>query len=367
MADLPPIGYHSTLSAMASGDFPPFEGYERIGERLEAWVGDDEAAYRALARVPWIVTEKIHGANFCLVTDGAVLRCAKRKAYLDPDEDFFGHRAVLDRNAGAILDLGAQVRKDHPGVAWVFVYGELFGGAYPHPDVPPDPSVQPVQTGVHYAPTIELCAFDLGVLRDGYGETRRYIDYDEAAERLRAAGLLHAEPLFRGSYEEAIAYPLGFESTIPAALGLPPLPPGNKAEGVVVKPVREAVLPQGKGAIRPVVKKKIAEFAEDERFHRAEKWAVPLQNFAAALEILKVEVSARVTENRLNAAVSKVGRAWDVTRHEQVAELIVQDLRTELRERHGDHLRALTTTEAAELSRFIEGEARALVDLYLTR
>src|SRR6185437_13000718 len=83
----------------------PFSPYEKIAESLAAWLGEDEAAHRALRGAEWIVTEKIHGANLCLVTDGVTIRAAKRKAFISPGDDFFGHRAVVDRLAPAVLHL----------------------------------------------------------------------------------------------------------------------------------------------------------------------------------------------------------------------------------------------------------------------
>lgn len=344
----------------------PFFPYEKIAESLAGWLGDDEPAYRALRGVPWIATEKIHGANFCVVTDGAQVRCAKRKAYLDPDEDFFGHRALLERLGPRVLTAAAGVLARDPRVELVFIYGELFGGGYPHAEVGADPAVQPVQTGCWYSPTIELCAFDLGVLRE---RERAYVDHDEAARVFAEAGIFHAEPLARGSYEEMMSLPIGFESTIPAALGLPPLPPGNKGEGVVVKPVRAVSVPRRAGSIRPVIKRKIPEFAEDARFHEAEKWAArpaPADG-AVALEVLRYEVSALVTETRLAAAVSKVGRVapGDAARAAEVLTLIVEDLYAELAAREPARLAGLSPREAIALRTWIADEAGALVELHL--
>jgi Rnl2 family RNA ligase len=341
-----------------------FTGYERIAESLERWIGDDEAAYRALAHAEWIVTEKIHGANFCFVTDGVETRAAKRKAFLDADEDFFGHRAMLERNAGAVRRVFALAQARDARITRVLVHGELFGGGYPHPDVPVEPSVQPVQTGCFYSPRIELCAFDLRVLHAG-AEEGEYADYDEAAAIFAEAGLFHARPLFRGSYEDAVAFPIGFESHIPALLGLPPIP-GNKAEGVVIKPVRPVVVPRRAGTIRPVIKRKIPEFSEDARFHQAEKWVAPKVT-GGALEQLLWEVYPLVTEARLDAAISKIGRPrpGDAAQRAQIVTLLIEDLTTEIRERHPSPMSCLGPVEAAALASAIAGEAGALVELYL--
>ena len=58
-------------------------------------------------RAEWVVTEKIHGANFAMVSDGVAIRAAKRKAFLSPGEDFFDHEAVLARLSPAVLRLVA--------------------------------------------------------------------------------------------------------------------------------------------------------------------------------------------------------------------------------------------------------------------
>ncbi|MDI3289024.1 RNA ligase family protein [Polyangium sp. 15x6] len=343
-----------------------FSPYEKIADSLAAALGDDEAAHRAASRAEWIVTEKIHGANFCFVTDGEEVRCAKRKGWLAEDEDFFGHRAVLGRFAGGVRDVLARVKTREPKATRVLVYGELFGGGYPHPDVTPVPGVQPVQTGCWYAPGIEFCAFDVGFVREDASE-RVYLDQDEAREACEDFGIPFARPLFRGRYEDALVLPLGFETTIPARLGLPSLGPSNKAEGVVLKPARALVVPRRAGVVRPVVKRKIPEFSEDERFHEAEKWTGSRAPSASPVDWLMHEASSLVNENRLNAAVSKVGptRPGDTARLGEVLALVREDLEAEMRARHEGALRALSPAETRALAAHLDSEARALVELYL--
>ena len=96
-----------------SGLEPHHTSYEKIVERPEQWALDDRG-YRALRKSSWVVTEKIHGANFALLSDGQAVRCAKRKAMLAEGEDFFGHTALLPRLIPAVLRLHAQVRTLHP-------------------------------------------------------------------------------------------------------------------------------------------------------------------------------------------------------------------------------------------------------------
>jgi Rnl2 family RNA ligase len=342
---------------------PHHTSYEKIVERPEQW-GLDAAGYRALKKSPWVVTEKIHGANFALLCDGKAVRCAKRKALLVEGEDFFGHQALLPGLEPAVLWLFTEVRTRHPETVHVTLYGELFGGAYPHPEVPPVPGVQAVQTGVYYSPRIEFCAFDLA-REDARGQ-RRYVDYDVLLELCEAVKVLAAKPLFIGRYEEALDYPTGFESQVPGWLGLPPLP-GNRAEGVVLKPQKDLWVPSAKGPMRPVLKHKIAEFSEDERFHGATKWKpTPPQGAWLSLEDLRGMATAFANEARLASAVSKVGPPPSATSPAATAllELLVEDILEQLEVEAGDSLRALPPESRAWLEAHVRQEAEDLRTLY---
>ena len=68
-----------------------------------------------------------------------------------------------------------------------------------------------------------------------------------------------------GKYDEAVNYPIRFESTIPARLGLPSIK-GNVAEGVVIKPIKNILVGTGKGPARAILKLKLDEFKEDAKY-----------------------------------------------------------------------------------------------------
>jgi Rnl2 family RNA ligase len=124
---------------------------------------------------------------------------------------------------------------------------------------------------------------------------------------------MRAEPLFIGKFESAFNYKIEFESTIPQILKLPTLT-GNKAEGVVIKPVKSIYIETKKGNIRPIVKKKILEFAEDSRFHQANKW--DYQKSELDIEaLITQEILKLVTLNRLNNVISKIGRISSDKKH----------------------------------------------------
>lgn len=247
-----------------------YASYEKISESPNKW-NLTEADYRTFKKTDWVVTEKIHGANFGIVSDGSEFRFAKRKEFLQPDEDFFDYQSLAEKLVHQVKEIFRILQAEWTRLVRVCVYGELFGGEYSHPEVPAVPHLQAVQTGIYYSPKIEFCAFDIALEEKGNSDLRYYLDYDKALKIFQQVGMMGAEPLFIGKYEEALAYNLGFDSTIPALLGLPPLPFGNPAEGIVIKPVKSIYVETPKGRFRPILKIKIPEFAEDSRFHQATK------------------------------------------------------------------------------------------------
>jgi Rnl2 family RNA ligase len=238
----------------------------------------------------WVATEKIHGGQLVLGYDGQALHVGKRKAWLRPDEAFFGWQLLRDR-----FQLAAEVALGRGGAA-VRIFGELYGGAYPHPDVPAAPGMAPVQTGVWYSPTVRFALFD--VLRHtGPDDEGRFLPYAEVAAIAADAGLDVVPLLARGSRTSLDAVPVRFPTRVPHLLGLPELD-GNLAEGVVLRP--DAALAP---ADRPVRKLKIAEF-DERRFSASRKWDPWLHLSPAELR----EIAATMVNGpRLASARSKVG------------------------------------------------------------
>ena len=123
----------------------------------------------------------------------------------------------------------------------VAVYGELFGGYYPHPDVAPDPVGWPVQKGIWYAPGHDFYAFDIYVFTKDGGF---FLPVMEANALFSDAGLFYSWNRFVGLLDDCLAYPHVFPTAIPGELGLPPID-GNLCEGIVLKPLVPIYLPDG--------------------------------------------------------------------------------------------------------------------------
>ncbi len=154
------------------------------------------------------------------------------------------------------------------------------------------------------------------------------------------------------------------QSTIPAALGLPPLPFANAAEGIVVKPLKALIVETATGPLRPALKKKTPRFAEDRRFHEAEKWAPRYTAPAFGnLELLMWEAYNLVTENRLHSAVSKLGHVGrgDGRRAQLLFRLLVDDVLEQLAADHKQPLSTLSAHQRDRLVDSIRGEVRALL------
>ncbi|CAK0876991.1 unnamed protein product [Prorocentrum cordatum] len=272
----------------------------------------------------WCVTEKVHGANFSVHVDRAGrLRCAKRTGFLAEHEDFFGHFAVLRRRRAGLVALAEELMAADAAVesAVLVIFGELFGGRYPHATVAPDDSARPVQTGIWYCPHVEFILFDAAVV--GGGEGGLFESYSRVAGLAEKHGLLYAKPLLVGPRGLCANYGPRFATTLPAAFGLPVIE-ANTAEGIVVKPwdVQTPICE------RPIFKLKVKEFSE------GDGCPPPAGDPAMRDFILSF-----VNDNRVAAAASKVGSPSDRDLWNEIVELVIADIVDEIGEDDQEFLR----------------------------
>jgi Rnl2 family RNA ligase len=257
--------------------------YEKIGgpgARLEGDLGGR-----------WVAVEKVHGAQLVVAVAGGEVRFGKRKAWLADDDPFFGWQLVR-----AELAEGARAAAALAGAPAVVLYGELFGGGYPHPDVAAVPELQPVQTGVWYAPDLRWAIFDIVVASDEDDPGER-LAFGEVRQLASSAGLLVPPVVRAGRRTEVEATAERFPTLVPAQLGLPPID-GNLAEGLVLR--RDARARPGEAVI---YKRKIDEFAED-RFGEAEAWDADQR---PGLDALRVWARRLTNPARVASATSKWG------------------------------------------------------------
>ncbi len=336
--------------------------YDKIPESL-AKLKIELEDLRQLNKQKWVVLEKVHGANFSFTISDKEIRYAKRKESLDWESDFFGFQLIAEQLEEKMWLLFDKVKARYACDSCT-VYGELFGGEYPHPQVPEDPRVQAVQTGVYYSPNINFFAFDLAVDFKAENTPRFYLDYEQAISFFEEVNLFHAAPLFIGSMGEAMDFDIAIPSTLPSLLGLPALAKENIIEGIIVKPLKEIQLKTPKGSIRPLLKLKNPKFKEDKRFHQAQKWSFLPQEKRDDLNFLLPEVLNFLTENRLQNTISKIGHLdkTNIERMQQIKDLLLEDTLESFDEEMDGLLTDLSDKVLLRLRRRLAFEVNQLVE-----
>lgn len=302
--------------------FPSLENHYREGSV-------HRARELGLEKVQYLVTEKVHGANFSFhvkVEDGRALeiKAGKRTGFIEEDESFYGCRPVIDKYTESVKSFAEALLifmqiKD----AVVSVYGELYGGN--------------VQSGMPYAKEKDFIAFDATV--NGQPINKLYLI--SLLER-------HSIPLvpliaLTDSLTEALELNESFTSKLLCEDFNGP-EHHKEAEGLVIEPVIPAFLPCGG---RVYFKKKTKRFLE-KGGNKVPKPQVQLNEDLTEILATSLEY---ITENRYNAVVSKIGEVSirDIGR---VAGLMTQDILLDMqKDRVKDPDRYGT---AAEVSRFMK-------------
>lgn len=213
------------------------------------WV-DEEAG----KDVEFVVQEKVCGEPVWMGCDGQDLAFGWLSELNDDGEKVevlsAGFAGLAERYRPRLFRLYAHVRQLFPDVRSVNVFGELFGGEYPHRSVARCRGRVPVRTGVYYAPDYGFYAYDIGVRRQAVGErhsvgvqdfgrdirSHNFLSVAVCNRLFESLGIFHARTLFQGSLEECLRYPNAFPTRLPDWLDLPPLR-NNWCEGTVIRPL----------------------------------------------------------------------------------------------------------------------------------
>jgi len=277
-----------------------FKTYNSIENTFDAGF-IDVILLEGLDKQEFVVQEKVHGSNVCFITDGETVSFGKRTGLVEVDEAFFLYEVLLERYTPQVIRLFSMIKEKYSDVEAVTIFGEMFGGVYPHPDVANDRKIMAIQKGVFYCPQHEFYAFDLYIRT---AKTGRFLDVNEANSFYEQGGFFYAKTLFSGSLAQCLQYPNDFTSLISKWLGFPPIE-DNVCEGIVIRPVKPTYLSNG---ARVLLKNKNARFAEKKsRKKRDPKLFVPPTYSEPLVELLEI-VEQYVTENRLNNVVSKIGQ-----------------------------------------------------------
>lgn len=233
----------------------------------------------------WVVTEKVHGANFSFwVTEddyGSVnIKCAKRSGWIEGDEKFFNYRPVLEKYRDNLEGLYKHLNTTN-GYKEVVVYGELFGGN--------------IQSGMCYPEDQDFIAFDLKC--DGVSRTKTPSFYILNGFNIPTTPIIG---IF-DTLEEALEVNESFDSLLMRE-GFNGNDNHKEAEGVVIEPNTPIYEPNGS---RIYLKKKTKRFLE-----KSGKPTIKHKQVSTLSPVVK-EILERSTpyicENRFNAVMSKIG------------------------------------------------------------
>jgi len=218
----------------------------------------------------WIVTSKLHGANFSFWCDGDAVKVGSRSQFVDGT--FYGSQQVINKHEEEFL----RYHREHFKKGQIVViYGELFGNG--------------IQKGVKYGEK-RFNAFDVVV--DG-----EILLKQNAYDLATVAGFEWVPVLFCGSFEECMNVSCEYKS-----LYTPEDHVGdNWEEGIVIEPNKPQFLSNEK---RVYLKKKHPSFSEKKN---SPKNPSPKIEFNTEQQEAFDEVCSYINKNRIDAAISKFG------------------------------------------------------------
>ncbi len=295
-----------------------YQGYTKIPEHSHNW----DNGWMKVKK--WAVTEKVHGSCFCFVcsfdeSGKTSISYAKRNAMIDSNDEFFSFRTILPSILDNIDNIAQHVKKTFSGsldktlntIQHVNIYCELFGGSYPGIKSS-DKSIRSVQSGIYYSPNLHVYAFDISITSS---EKEEYLDFEQSLMLFKKYNLFCAEPLaIYNSYNQALSFEIGFNTTIPKRLGLPDISP-NKAEGIVIRSMHNG---------HYLIKVKIPEFSES--MYSENNYQ---SNETNTNTTILCKARKYMTKNRFNNAVSKVGE-YNEKNKQEILDLYVIDIMNEL-------------------------------------
>ena len=248
----------------------------------------DQIRNHLLAEEIFVVQEKVHGANLSVWCTNNGIKVGSRNKFLEDGTNFFNWEQVLDKYRPNIQKLYALLNKPTE----VVLYGEIYGGNYPHDKVKAVHKAQQVQSKIYYCPHNDFHGFDIKV--DGV-----YLPVEEVNRVYDTCGIPYARTLCEGTLDTCLEYPNQFVTTLPRIHNCPPIE-GNTCEGIVIRPNRSAFLPTGS---RVILKSKNKKFVERTHSKHRKLDKKNLENNNQVYDAL----IAYATENRLRNILSKIG------------------------------------------------------------
>jgi len=333
-------------------DFRKYNSIENSYRQLEI----DTIRQYGYADGLWVVTEKIHGSNLSFAINGdEEIKVSKRSGWIELLSSFFRADTVYAKYEERIKDLYEIVtcdeKLDDAEVECIQLYGEIYGGYYPHEDVERCKDAKKVQQGVLYCPHNDFYPFDIYVRK---ADGKSYpLDHDVFERVMEEAGFtIYAKALFTGTFDECLAYQNEYPTTISKLHGLPDLD-DNICEGNVLKPVKAMCKPSGS---RVILKNKNDRFKEKEA---SKKVKVAKEISPEVQEAINI-AAGYITENRLRNVLSHIG---SVSQKEfgKVIGAFSQDVLADFEKENADLLKDFERDELNTVNKSVGKESANLI------
>lgn len=311
---------------------------------------------QGFGNLTYVVQEKVHGANLSFITDGQNILTTKRTELILDSEEFYNSKLVLANYKDKILNLYKAISTDF-NTKTVTIFGELFGGGYPHPDVPKDDTAILVQRGIYYCTQNDFYAFDILI------DNEKYLDVETANIYFDKFDFLYAKTLFQGNLKNCLAYSNSFKTTIPSEYQLPELD-GNICEGVVIRPTQATFFRHGS---RVIIKNKNERWSENNNYIDKvilSKLLHEGEELSAEASYLCEEVYKFITQNRLDNLISKIGAINSKKDYGRVLGLYNKDTLTDFLKNFHDKYDALEKHETKAINKFVNKHAGELMNEY---
>ena len=278
-----------------------FKKYNSIENHYrEEWINKIKEQRPDLAKGTWAITEKVHGTNVQFGFDGEYT-VGKRTGFIEEGEKFYNIEKFKEHYEGAIKAIYEECKKRY-NCNSVIVFGELFGGSYPHKDVEKDNTAQKVQKGVYYCPMNEVMFFDI-YMDDRYLPVKEFEEIMDFVKNEGYIELIYQHSILVDGIDNAVKYPNDEPSQMYKVWGLPELE-DNIREGIVIKPYEQDAFI---GQSRVIIKSKNDRFAEKSH-EKVDKPKVEVPEF---VQKCMEEISQYINENRVNNVISHVGEVTE--------------------------------------------------------
>lgn len=233
----------------------------------------------------WVVTEKLHGANFQFKSTRPVsgevfdVRVGKRTGFTD-DEFFKLNSSENFLNTQEAIKVAMlHIYYTRADVKEIEIDGEVYGGN--------------IQKGIFYSRSKRFAAFDIKI--NGV-----FINHHDFRSITQEYNIPKVPLLYVGNLDECLKQSNTFNSNMPGILN-ESMPEGdNICEGVVIKPIESHFLFSG---ARVALKNKNDLWSEKASIKKT-KQADPLEGNDSKIYKL---LSGLVDYNRIESAISKIG------------------------------------------------------------